>query len=96
MSAGKTILALIIIIAVVLGGYLYYTGGSLNSLMRWGGTEWDLAPSDTGVAPSSESDTSAAGVEQDTAAIDAELNALSSDSASIDAGLNDSQVPQSQ
>lgn len=44
--------------------------------------------------PTPATDTSQAAIEQDAAALDAQLQALQGDSASVDAGLNDAAVPQ--
>lgn len=51
------------------------------------------APSGLTTAPT---DTSDAALNQDLANIDAQLNGLASDSASIDQGLNDQPIPQGQ
>ena len=96
-SGLNTILIIIVALVVIGGAYYWYQGGA----MPWGsepteyGTDSEsaTAPSDTLPTGSDASDNA---LDQDAAAISAQLDAFSSDNASVDAGLNDEQIEQAE
>lgn len=96
-----------IIIVLLLGAALWYSGmlSSLGFGMSPSQTATTTAPMATttqqAATPQPENgmaatnDASDAAITQDTAAIDAQMQGLNSDSANVDSSMNDKQTPQS-
>lgn len=95
----KIVLWVIILIIVVVVVWLVMAGNSTNNAVPAGQASPVAVPPSTstsGVLQTSPTDTSNASLNQDLGSIDAQLNGLASDSASVDQGLNDQPVPQGQ
>ncbi len=95
MSTGlKWIVALIVII---IAGFGLWKSGliSLGSLQSPAAEQATSTPQAQSGLPTGQSDTSDAAFVQDSAAVDAQLQGLSQDSANVDQSLNDQPVQQS-
>ena len=84
MSTGKLIWAVVIVI--LLGAAYWYWSSGKGAVVT--------PPNGSGTSMSSPSDTSDAALDQDTAAVDAQLSAAAADSTSADNSLNDKPVTQ--
>ena len=90
-NSGLNIILIVIVALVVIGGaYYWYQGGA----MPWGnepteyGADSERAAATSDTLPTG-SDASDNALDQDAAAIEAQLDAFDSDNASVDAGLGD-------
>jgi len=92
-----------IIIVALLGGALWYSG-LLKNMMTPSSpsttaqetattTQQAVAQPENGMAATNDASDSA--ITQDTAAVDAQMQGLGTDSANVDSSLNDKQTPQS-
>lgn len=93
---GKT--AVLVVAVVVIVG-LWWLMSRENAYAPTADTNAPSSPASgsglgAGTAPTSAQNTSDAGLEQDMASIDAQLNTLGSDSAAIDQSMNDKPVEQ--
>ena|SRR3989344_152463 len=90
MNNGINTITIIVVALIVIGGaYYWYQGGVLPwkaEPTEYGGGVSATVPSDT--LPTG-ADASNNALDQDAAAIEAQLDAFASDNAGIDAGLND-------
>lgn len=83
MNNTKWVLGAVIVIAVVaLGFYGYRMSNAPTAL-----TPEQQVTADKTLTPTSSSDVSDVAVQQDTAAIDAQMKAIDADNASVDSGL---------
>ena len=94
-----------IIIVALLGGALWYSGwlGNITGMMpsqtatttqeTATTTQQAAAQPENGMAATNDASDSA--IKQDTAAVDAQMQGLGTDSANVDSSLNDKQTPQS-
>lgn len=84
MSAQKIIWAVVILVLLG-GGYWYWSSHNGSMSGTYGGAA---------MSTSSPSDASDTALDQDTAAVDAQLNAAASDSATANSSINDTPVAQ--
>lgn len=84
MSTGK-IIGIVVVIIVLAGGYWWWSKNAPTSMTEYGGAA---------LSTSSPSDVSDNAIGQDTAAIDAQLNAAASDSATAHKSINDTPIAQ--
>lgn len=91
----KTVLALIVLVIVVAGGlyYWFYVRTGINPFANTEAVIEEESVPATTTLPSGDSTTDAA-LDEDLAAISAQLDALGSDSANIDAGLEEAAAVQ--
>ena len=102
MSALKWIIGLVVLVAI--GAGLYFSGWLGNIKLPGQQTQTTQQPATTTPTqtqqqpvsdlPTQSNDASDAAIVQDSAAVDAQLTSLSSDSAGIDQSLNDKPVTQ--
>ena len=88
-STGKLVIGVIVVVLIGLG-FWYYSANKGGTAPAAPGSS--ASPSDAGVLPTSASDNSDAALNQDTAAVDTQLNGLNSDSATVDSSINDKPV----
>ena len=88
----KIVLWILIVLVLAGGAYYWYANRSPIGTPSLG-TEQQTQAADPSALPSG-SDTSDAALQQDSAAIDTQMSGMNDDTASIDSGLNDQQVPQ--
>ena len=84
MSTGK-IIGIIVVIIVIAGGYWWWSQNASMGTAEYGGAA---------MSTSSPSDASDSAIDQDTAAIDAQLDAAVSDSSAANSSINDTPVAQ--
>lgn len=88
----KVTLGLIVLAAVIGGGYYWYSSSkSAPAPVAVNEDASGIPPAHT--LPSG-SDTSDEALSEDVASVDADVGAMSSDTAAIDAGLNDKEITQ--
>ncbi len=83
----STKIVLTVVIIIVVAGILWYVGVGKKAANAPG-------PNATSGLSTSDSDTSDAALQKDLTTVDAQMNGLSKDSASVDSSLNDKPVPQ--
>lgn len=84
-TTGKSVLAVVLLLVVIGGGLaIYHMHHQKEAVASATATS-----TDDGTLPTSPSDTSDAALEQDSAAIDAQMNGLGSDTATVDQGVTD-------
>jgi hypothetical protein len=95
-TTSKVVITLVVLVIAIVGSWLYFSGAPDMST-----TSITASTSDTALQNSNQTATSSVtsngsntSVAQDTAAIDAQMNGLNSDSASTNQSLNDKPVQQ--
>ena len=93
-GALKTVLWILVAIVVIGGAYYWYQSrpAALPAEQQQANAGSQAAP--TGPSLASGTDTSDAALQQDVVGMDAQMSTMSADTAAIDAGLNDTQIPQ--
>ena len=86
MNRTKVIWAVVIIVVLLVAGYFLFAKHALSPTNDMGLKPAPAAPSGTS--------TSDAALQQDAAAIDAQINGFSDDTATVDGSLNDTPVSQ--
>jgi Tfp pilus assembly protein PilO len=92
--SSKAIVVLLIIVLVVLGGYWYMNRDKMPSYISSQTNGSEVKTSDT--LQTSSNDSSDAALAKDVTTIGVQMNALSTDSANADQGLNDKPVSQAE
>ncbi len=84
MNSTKLILGAVIVVAVIVVGFYSYRMAGAPVVL----TPEQKVSADKSLTPTPSNDVSDTAVKQDAAAIDAQMKALDTDTASVDSGLN--------
>ena len=91
MSTSAKVIILVVVLAIIAAGVYYFSAAPASAPSSEEGAA--MATSSEPAAPANGS--SNGDLEQDTAALDAQINSFSSDDANISSGMSDQQVQQS-
>ncbi|MES2134887.1 MAG: hypothetical protein V4449_01435 [Patescibacteria group bacterium] len=94
MSGNIKVAIGVVLVAVVIGGLYYWYSSTKSDVAPAVVADQTATPAPTGPTLPSGSDTSDTALGQDVASVDADVSAMTSDTASIDSGMNDTAVQQ--